>query len=276
MKVGSSVRSLARAVGLAAATCALGLVCAGGSAAAEAVVPVEGPWTGTTSVGLPVHFEVEGDNVLDATFGFHWGECGNFTSREPNTDPIDPEGHWSFDAPEGQTIEGSFIAPDRVEGRVVTVERTTPGCPETHAGFVAVPGEIPPPTAPQIYAVQNVITGYKERSPTWIFLGRGGSFLIGTLTWQDFGKSVAHATGEAGIRRFKREWSPKAVVTLSRPIPDGAGRDIYSRLRFSLHGSVPPRFPHKGWFKFDRHGVVASSDSRWPGGPGYTGRHSRG
>jgi hypothetical protein len=135
----------------------------------------------------------------------------------------------------------------------------TPGCPATHAGFVAIPGEVPPPTAPQIYAVQNVVTGYKERSPTWIFLGRGSSFILDTLRWQTFGKSVARATGEATIRRFKREWNPKARLELSRPIPDGQGRDIYSMLRFSLRGPVPKHFPHAGWVKLDRHGVVATS-----------------
>jgi hypothetical protein len=105
---------------LAAAVCVMALACGAGSANAAAVVPVEGPWSGTTSVGLPVDFRVEGGNVVDASFGFHWGECGDFTSHVPNTDPIDPEGHWSFAAPEGQTIEGSFVAPDRVEGRVLT------------------------------------------------------------------------------------------------------------------------------------------------------------
>jgi hypothetical protein len=248
-----------KALGLAAAVCAMALACGVGGARAEAVVPVEGPWSGTTSVGLPVHFRVEGGSVVDATFGFHWGECGDFTSHLPNTDPIDPEGRWSFAAPEGQTIEGSFVAPDRVEGRVLTVERLTPGCEETHAGFVAIPGDVPPPTPPQIYAVQNVITSYKARSPTWIIFGKGVSFLIGDLSWHDFGKPVARATGEAGIRRFKREWSPKAWVKLSRPIPDGPGRELYSVLRFHLRGAVPPHFPHSGWFKFDRHGVVASS-----------------
>ncbi|HEX3359715.1 MAG TPA: hypothetical protein VHS74_01875 [Solirubrobacterales bacterium] len=248
-----------RAGGLVALGVALVLACGVGSASAETVVPVEGPWSGTTSVGLPVHFAVEGGNVVGATFGFHWGECGDQTSHDPNTDPIDPEGHWSFAAPEGQTIEGTFVAPDRVEGRVATVERMLPGCPATHAGFVAIPGDVPPPTAPQIYAVQNVVTGYKERSPTWIFLGRGSSFILDTLRWQTFGKGVARATGEATIRRFKREWNPKASLKLSRPIPDGSGRDIYSLLRFTLRGPVPPHFPHAGWIKVSRHGVVATS-----------------
>jgi hypothetical protein len=268
------IRTLAMAL---AATAVSVVVLAGGigGARAEAIVPVEGQWTGITSVGLPVGFRVEGGNVVDAHFGFNWGECGSFTSHDANTDPIDPEGHWSFDAPEGQTIEGTFVAPERVEGKVLSVERMTPGCQATHAGFAAIPGDVPPPSPPQIYVVQNVNTGYQERDPTWIFLGHGESFLIGALRWEDFGKSVAHATGQAGIRRFKQEWAPHATVTLSRPVPDGRHKEVYSRLHFTLRGAVPAGYPHRGWFRFDRHGLVSSSDGRWPGGPGYTARHHR-
>ncbi len=276
----SRIRAVRRLIAFAALTGALVMIGAVASAGAdvtapEAPAPVEGPWSGVTSIGLPVSFRVEGGNVIDAHFGFGWGECGDFTSHDANTDPIDPEGNWSFDAPEGQTIEGSFVAPDRVEGRVLAVERQTPGCEATHAHFFAVPGTVTPPAPPQIYAVQNVNTGYQERNPVWIFLGRRSSFFIGTLRWENFGKSVAHATGEAGIQRFKREWSPHAAVTLSRPVPDGPGKEVYSLLRFTLRGGVPAGYPRQGWFKFDRHGLVSSSDGRWPGGPGYTGKHHR-
>jgi hypothetical protein len=37
-------------------------------ARAEALVPVEGSWSGVTSVGLPVSFKVEGANVVDARY----------------------------------------------------------------------------------------------------------------------------------------------------------------------------------------------------------------
>jgi hypothetical protein len=271
----STRRPLRRLVAFAASTCALVAIGAAANAGAEAPVPVEGPWSGVTSIGLPVNFRVEGGNVVDAHFGFNWGYCGNFNSHDQNTDPIDPEGHWSFDAPEGQAIEGTFVAPDRVEGTVTAVSRMTPGCPATRATFVAVLGEVPPPAPVQIYAVQNVNTGHQERKPVRIFLGRGSSFLIRTLRWENFGKSIAHATGEAEIQRFKRERSPLATVTLSRLVSDGPGKKVYSLLRFTLRGGVPPGYPRKGWFKFDRHGLVSSSDGRWPGGPGYTGKHHR-
>ena len=100
----------------------------------------------------------------------------------------------------------------------------TPGCPATRATFVAVAGQVPPPAPVQIYAVQNVNTGYQGRKPVWIFLGRGSSFVIGTLRWENFGESVAQATGEAEIDRFKREWSPQATVTLSRLVPTARGK----------------------------------------------------
>jgi hypothetical protein len=248
-------------VGLVASACALvlGFGWGAASARAEGVAPVEGPWTGTSSAGLPVHFRVEGGNVVGIVFRFHWGECGNFTSNPAPSEPIDPEGRWSYDAPEGQTIEGTFVSPERLEGRITTVERMTPGCEATRATFIAIPGEVAPPTAPLVYAVQNVMTGHRARNPTWIFLGRGFSFVLDTLRWQSFGKSVARATGRATIRRSKREWAPRSRLELSRPIPDGPGREIYSMLRFSLRGPVPPHFPHSGWFRLDRHGVVATS-----------------
>jgi hypothetical protein len=37
----------------------------------EGIVPVEGGWVATTSVGLPVSFEVKEGNVLNAHFGFN-------------------------------------------------------------------------------------------------------------------------------------------------------------------------------------------------------------
>jgi hypothetical protein len=253
--------SIRRTGGLTALACALLLMLGWGGAAAKATaaVPVEGLWSGTSSAGLPVHFTVEGDEVVDTVFHFHWGECGNFKSNPVPALPIDAEGHWIYEAPEGQTIEGTFVGPERLEGRITTVERMTPGCEETRASFVAGPGAVPPPTPPVVYAVQNVITGFRERNPTWIFLGRGFSFVLDALTWKTFGKPVAHAHGEATIRRFKHEWEPKAKVQLSRPIPDGPHRAIYSMLRFTLHGPLPPHFPHTGWVRLSPHGVVASS-----------------
>jgi hypothetical protein len=40
------------------------------AARAAGIVPVEGGWVATTSARLPVSFEVQGTNVLNAHFGF--------------------------------------------------------------------------------------------------------------------------------------------------------------------------------------------------------------
>jgi hypothetical protein len=246
-------------------------------ARAESVVPVEGPWSGVTSVGLPLSFKVDGTNVTDAHYQFNWGFCGAFESALPNTDPIDAEGGWSFIDGRGSSIEGTFVAPDRVEGTVKAVSRELPGCPATHATFLAVPGETPPPAPLQYYTVMDTESGHQRRLPREIYLGRFVSFSLYELHWTDYGQSVAHGSGPAEIRQFKKKWRPTAMVTLSRPIADGPGKRVYSRLSFSLDGPLPAHYPRKGWFRFDRHGVVSSSDGRWPGGPGYVGgRHAPG
>jgi hypothetical protein len=257
-----------------AALLASGLLLAtsAGGARADSVAPIEGAWSGVTSLGLPVSFKVEGTNVLDAHFQFNWGFCGVFESALSNTDPIDVEGGWSFIDSRGSSIEGAFVAPDRVEGTVKAVSRELPGCPATHASFLAIPGETPPPAPLQYYAVIDTESGRQSRAPQEIWLGRFVSFGLFALKWQDFGGDVAHATGYAQIRRRKRRWAPHATVTLSHPIPDGPGKRLYSLLRFSLKGPEPAHYPRRGWFRFDRH-RVSSSDGRWPGGPGYVAGH---
>lgn len=133
----------------AGASCLLVLACGASVVRGEGIVPVEGGWVATTSAGLPVSFEVKEGNVLNAHFRFNWGFCGTYESHLPNTDPIDADGHWSFLDSRGQTIEGTFVAPDRVEGTVDAAERELPGCPHTRATFVAAPGEIPPHVKPE-------------------------------------------------------------------------------------------------------------------------------
>jgi hypothetical protein len=225
------------------------LVCAGSVSVvkAEGIVPVEGGWVATTSVGLPVSFEVKEGNVLNAHFGFNWGFCGSYESHLPNADPIDAGGHWSFLDSRGQTIEGTFVAPDRVEGTVIAVERELPGCPHTRATFVAAPGEVPPYVKPQVFAVQNANTGHVSRRPSEIALGKHGSFSFYGLKWRSFGARRAYATGKAEIHKGKREWNPRASVRLSSLIEDGPDKRIYSIVRYVLRGSVPRGFAHHGF-----------------------------
>jgi hypothetical protein len=122
--------------------CLLALAGAESSAAAT-IAPVEATWKGVTSDGLPVYFDVAGGRVLNTRFHFRWGFCGTYGSHDPNANlEIDPNGHWAYEDPRGQTFEATFVAPDRAEGRVISVERSLPGCPRTEATFVASP--LPP------------------------------------------------------------------------------------------------------------------------------------
>ena len=122
---------------------ALGL--GAGEARADGVAPLEGSWAGESSAGLPVHFGVAGGRVLNTRFQFHWGFCGDFESHDPAASlEIDPAGHWVFEDPRGQTLEGTFLAPDLVEGRVLSVGRELPGCPATEATFTAAPAPLNP------------------------------------------------------------------------------------------------------------------------------------
>jgi len=200
----------------------------------------------STSVGLPVSFEVQGANVLNAHFGFNWGFCGSYESHLPNTDPIDASGHWSFLDTRGQTIEATFVAPDRAEGTVDAVERQLPGCPHTHATFVAAPGTVPPYVKPQVYAVQNANTGHTSRHPTEIVLGKHGSFSFFDLEWQSYGGPRAYAKGRAEIRQGKKKWTPRVSVRLSSLVEDGPGRQVYSIVHYVFHGPIPWGLSRRG------------------------------
>jgi prolipoprotein diacylglyceryl transferase len=120
--------------------------CAGGcsdSARAAGVVPREGSWAGETTAGLPVDFGVLGGRVLNPRFKFSWGFCGTYELHAARASlEIDAGDHWALQDPRGQTLEGTFVAPDRLEGKVISLERELPGCPRTEATFTAVP--VPP------------------------------------------------------------------------------------------------------------------------------------
>src|SRR5215204_2732390 len=114
-----------------------------GASSAQAAVPVEGSWAGESSSGLPIHFGVTGGHVVNTRFKFRWGFCGTYESHDPRADlQIDPAGHWVVEDSRGQTREGTFVALDRAEGTIVSVERMTPGCPRTEASFTAT--QVPP------------------------------------------------------------------------------------------------------------------------------------
>ncbi len=239
--------------------CALALLGAAANADAEGVAPVEGPWSGRTSAGLAVTFKVEGGNVVDARFGFESGDCGNQVSSFANTDPIDAEGHWSYENPAGPLIEGTFVSAEKVEGVVTTIDRAGPICHGTRATFTAAPGKVPPPAPPRVCVVQNPRTGHQAYLPEVMTIGKGISFYFYKLRWQGYGDPKTVGTGHASIRRGKKEWHPRVTVRLGSLIGDGPGKLLYSTMRYSLSGPVPAGFARTGWFKFSRHGLVASS-----------------
>jgi hypothetical protein len=216
------------------------------STAAAAIVPVEGPWSATTSAGLPVSFEVNGGIVYNAHFGFKWGFCGSYESHNPNVDPIDAGGHWSYLDTRGQTIDATFVAPDRVEGTVVAQERELPGCPATRATFVATPGQAPPEPETKAYVVDNLATGHRAAEPGEIVIGAHRSFGFRELRWRDFGDSKPVAHGRAFIRRGGRVWRPGVTVRLRHLVEQRPGVGLYATLIYELRDPVPPGFAHRG------------------------------
>jgi hypothetical protein len=240
----------ARLVPAIVLTCLVALAgagAAGATASAAAIVPVEGPWSATTSAGLPVTFEVHGATVYNAHFGFKWGFCGSFESHNPNTDLIDAAGHWSYLDTRGQTIEATFVAADRVEGTVVAQERELPGCPATRAIFVAAPGAAPPPAPePKAYVVKDLNTGHYAVEPGEIVIGRHRSFGFRELRWRDFGDSRPVAHGRAFIRRGGHVWRPGVTVRLRRLVERGPDVELYAKLIYELRDPVAPGFRHRG------------------------------
>lgn len=111
-----------------------------GLAEGEGAEPVEGGWKGKTSQGLPVYFGVRDGRVINTRYHFHWGFCGTYGNHVKGAMlEIDPAGHWFIADPRGTSLEGTFVAPDRVEGTVIAEERELPSCPHVVAPFVAWP-----------------------------------------------------------------------------------------------------------------------------------------
>lgn len=234
---------------IAALGCALVLASVA-AADAEDVVPVEGKWHATTSAGLPISFEVGGGQLLNARFRFRWGFCGSFESAIKAGVPIEPNGHWKYADSRGPYAEGAFVAPDRAEGTVVAPSRQLPGCPETKATFVAVPGEAPFERAEAVVR-DDLRTGHLSASPRTMILSRDGHFRLYSLRWNGFGESVARATGRAFIRRGcrgcrDREVTRPHVSILLNNLTQQGDYRVYLHLRYTIHGPVPRGFARHG------------------------------
>jgi hypothetical protein len=218
------------------------------SAAAEGVVPVEGGWVGMSSDQFPVTFYVVGGQVVDAHFSFKWGFCGAFSSTNSNKDPIDPAaGTWSYLDPHGPHIEGTFVGPETVEGKVVAPTRELPGCPETVATFTAAPGIVPPPPKPRhlkTLAVDSFKPIRHSERPHTIVLDFYDLAGLYDLHWASFGGRAAHGSGRALIEGRNHVFRPHVRLTLSDPtVSENHRYREYAFLTFGVHGPVPHGFP---------------------------------
>jgi hypothetical protein len=211
---------------------ALVFVLAIGASAArgESIVPVEGSWAGESSAGLPVHFGVASGHVDNTRFKFEWGFCGTYESRNPRAFlEIDTAGHWVVEDSRGQTMEATFVAPDRVEGTIVAVERMLPGCPRTEATFTASPV---PPNPENIWAA----LGGVEALP----------YEIDVRVIVDQGVLIGRVHGGRGERfRF--------YLFVNRKAP----RHLDGDPTFELHG------PHYGFHIGLEGGKLANTDELW-------------
>jgi hypothetical protein len=242
---------------LAALSCALALaigatgMVATGSPAADPVLPIVGPWHATTSAGLPVEFDVVAGEVLDPRWRFKWGFCGSFENSARATVSIEADGHWKFTDSRGPWIEGTFVAPDRLEGTVTAPPRQLPGCPETQATFVAEPGATGSFEQAEAVVRSNVATRRLVHEPAAMRLRRDGSLRFYEIDWESFGEGAARGVGKAFLRqgchrcRDKVVRRPKVVVYLNQLTQQGDHR-VYLHLYYRFVGSIPPGFGRHG------------------------------
>jgi hypothetical protein len=225
------------------------LAAAASCAAAETPVPVAGPWSATTSAGLPVYFEVSDGKVVNTSFFFKQGFCGGSGYVSANEESIDASDHW-FYSPEGfigsdPYVQGNFVAPDRLEGEVIAPTREFPGCPGTIATFVATPGA-PAISERVVVAIEDPLLQTFAPRPYGIDLRQGGRpFQLEALRWKPYGGRVAVAHGYFHTRGIKRKERPAVTVRLSDLVPWGNFL-IYKTLRFEVHGQVPKGFRRSG------------------------------
>ncbi len=219
-------------------------------ASGEAVVPIEGPWHATTSAGLPVGFQVGSGQVVDPRWRFKWGFCGSFENASSAVVPVNADGYWKYTDLRGPWIEGTFVSPARLEGTVTAPSRMLPGCPETHATFVAEPGAASFKQQ-RVVVLANVVTRRLAIAPQGMVLRRDGSLRFYRLEWQNFGEGVARATGRAYLRdgcrrcRGRVVRRPRVVVYLNELTQQGADRR-YLHAGYRFVGPIPPGFSRNG------------------------------
>jgi len=122
--------------------CALVLTVGLGLASAAGTEPVEGGWKGKTKQGYFVYFGVSEGAVVNVRLTFREVICGKQTVHLPESRlEIDEAGHFGGAlVPNRLEFEGTFVAPDRVKGKIISLETTgLPGCTRKVVGFNAHP-----------------------------------------------------------------------------------------------------------------------------------------
>lgn len=198
-----------------------------------------------TSAGLPVSFTVQGAAVVNP-LPVALGLLRDLRKRRHEHHPDRRHRALALQRRPRPLHEGTFVAPDRLEGVVVAPSRELPECPQTRATFVAAPGLAPPPKEPKVYVVKDLNTGRPAVEPSEIILGKHRSFGFRELRWRDFGDSRAVAQGRAFIRRGKHVSRPGVTVRLRFLVEHDAEFKSYLELRHELHGRIPPGIDRRG------------------------------
>jgi hypothetical protein len=115
-----------------------------GVAFASAAAPTaeEGGWKGKTTQGFQIYFGVRGDTVANFRVTIREVVCGKQTVHLPDSKlSIDEAGHFEGTlVPNRLEINGTVMAPNRVEGKIISLETTgLPGCTRQSAKFSAHP-----------------------------------------------------------------------------------------------------------------------------------------
>lgn len=127
----------------ATASCAVFLTL-GAALADAAVAPTveEGGWKGKTAQGFPIYFGVRGEAASNFRLTIREVICGKQEVHLPkSTLSIDEAGHFEGALiPNRLEINGTFLAPNRVKGTIVSLETTgLPGCTRKAVQFTAHP-----------------------------------------------------------------------------------------------------------------------------------------
>lgn len=113
-----------------------------GVAGAAGVEPAEGGWKGKTAQGYFVHFGVSGGAVVNVKLTIREPICGKQSvHRRMARLEIDEAGHFAGAiVPNRLELEGTFMAPDRLKGKIISPETTgLPGCTRKVVSFSAQP-----------------------------------------------------------------------------------------------------------------------------------------